>query len=217
MQLAGRHVFRCLIGRFVASIFLLGIGVGGAADEVVCCSIDSELAIVKYESSLKPGWAWVDIELPQAVDRTEPAQVDELHDDGSGESSCEQARYEPAPQWTRRSEAFGFIGADLRVEAEGGDSGRLDLFLPIRMSDNHYIVDDTGKVYFGGWSGKVHTRFHLANHQGSTISFNATYLLDGPLGSCVSTLEFEIQPPAADAEQRDHDGELPLQRTSPRS
>ena len=50
MQLAGGHVFRCVIGRFAASISLLGIEVGGAADEIICCPIDSELAIVKYGS-----------------------------------------------------------------------------------------------------------------------------------------------------------------------
>ena len=48
MRIVGGHVFQCVIGRFVASIFLLGIEVGGAADEIICCPIDSELAIVKY-------------------------------------------------------------------------------------------------------------------------------------------------------------------------
>ncbi len=214
MQLAGRHVNRCLIGRFVASISLLGIGVGGVADETICCSIDSGLAIVKYESSPKPGWTWVDIELPQAVDWTEPDQVDELRDDGSGESSCVKVHYEPVPRWPQRiprSEVFGFIGADLRIEPESGNSGGLGLFLPtIPMSGNHYIVDDTGSVYFGSWSGKVHKRFHLANHQGYAIKMRATYLLEGDYhaGGCVSTLEFEIRPPAADAGHRNPEGEL---------
>ncbi len=217
MRIAGGHVVQCVIGRFVASISLLGIEVGGAADEIICCPIDSELAIVKYGSIRGGGRAWVDIELPQAVDWTESAEADWLRDDGSGESSCAKELYEPVPPSTPRFGVFGFTGAKLRVETEGADSGRLELFLPIRMYGHYYSVDDTGEVYFGDSSGKVHTTLFLENHQGSTISMHANYVLDDELGGCSTTLEFEIQPPAVDAGRRDHDGELPFQRTSPRS
>lgn len=217
MRIASRHVFRCVISRFVTSISLLAIDIGGAADEFICCPIDSELATVKYGSVRAAELAWVDIELPRAVDWTKSAESDELGNDGYGESSCANGRYEPVPSSTPRSGVFGFVGAELRVEPEGDHSGRLKLRVPIRMYGHHYSVDDTGTVYFGGSSGKVHTRLHLANLQGNTISMRANYLLDDELAGCASTLEFDIQSPAVDAGRQGSEDELQIQRASPRS
>lgn len=93
MRIASGHVLQCVICRFVASISLMGIEIGGAADEIVCCPIDSELAVVKYGSVRGTGLAWANIELPEAVKWTEPAEADELRDDESVEFSCAKGRY----------------------------------------------------------------------------------------------------------------------------
>ena len=210
MLMAGKHDSQWSIAGFVASMPLLGIAVGGAADEVICCPINSDLASVKYATASATGWASVDIELPQAVDWTEPTEAEDLRDDGASESSCAEGRYDAVSPSTRRSEVFEFNELHLRVEPAEGDSGRLKIFLPIRMYGHHDGVDEDRRDHYVGRPGMVHTRLRWANRQGDTMAIRASYLLQSDeYGGCVAVLEFEIEPPAADVRPPDSENRFP--------